>query len=391
MEHVSTSPAVNSRGKIQPVRGRAMPKRQGPLDFPLLITVVMICAFGLVMVFSASYYYAQSRNMDNGFYYLKNQSIYFALGFALMLVLSFVDYHALEKLKTLALIVIIALMVAVVFVGAERNGAKRWLDFSKWGIPLSFQPSEIAKFVLVLYMASFMSKRPQLMTNFSKGVFPMILIMGVFCILLLLQKNMSMMVILVLTGAVMLFFGGARVAHLLTLAGIAAPIMVLAVLKEDYRKARVTMFWNPWDSPADGAYQLRQSLMALGSGGIFGKGLNFSRQKLLFLPYRESDFIFAIIGEELGLVGCVLLIAAYAFLIYRGIRIAMRCKDRFGSLLAAGITSVIGMQAIINMAVVASIATTTGQTLPFISAGGTSLVIFLCAVGVLLNISRNTQ
>lgn len=166
-----------------------MPKRQGPLDFPLLITVVMICAFGLVMVFSASYYYAQSRNMDNGFYYLKNQSIYFALGFALMLVLSFVDYHALEKLKTLALIVIIALMVAVVFVGAERNGAKRWLDFSKWGIPLSFQPSEIAKFVLVLYMASFMSKRPQLMTNFSKGVFPMILIMGVFCILLLLQKT----------------------------------------------------------------------------------------------------------------------------------------------------------------------------------------------------------
>ena len=266
-----------------------------------------------------------------------------------------------------------------------------YLDFSKIGIPLSFQPSELAKFVLVLYMASFMSKRPQLMASFSHGIVPMLIIMGVFGILLLLQKNMSMMVIMVMTGAVMLFFGGARMAHLVTLAGIAAPVMVIAVLSEEYRKARMTMFWDPWTSKADGAYQLRQSLIALGSGGIFGKGLNFSRQKLLFLPYGESDFIFAIIGEELGLIGCVLLMGAYAFLVYRGIRIAMRCKDRFGSLLAAGITSVIGMQAIVNIAVATSSAPTTGQTLPFISAGGTSLVIFLSAAGILLNVSRNTQ
>ena len=249
----------------------------------------------------------------------------------------------------------------------------------------------MAKFVLVLYMASFMSKRPQLMASFSHGIVPMLIIMGVFGILLLAQKNMSMMVIMVMTGAVMLYFGGARMAHLVTLAGIAAPVMVIAVLSEEYRKARMTMFWDPWTSKADGAYQLRQSLIALGSGGIFGKGLNFSRQKLLFLPYGESDFIFAIIGEELGLIGCVLLMGAYAFLVYRGIRIAMRCKDRFGSLLAAGITSVIGMQAIVNIAVATSSAPTTGQTLPFISAGGTSLVIFLSAAGILLNVSRNTQ
>ncbi len=364
MEHVSNSPALNSRGKAQNARVRPMQKRQGPLDFALLITVVIICAFGLVMVFSASYYYAQSRNMDNGFYYLKNQSMYFAIGFAIMLALSFFDYHTLDRFKTLALILIIALMVAVVFWGVERNGAKRWLDFSKIGIPLSFQPSELAKFVLVLYMASFMSKRPQLMASFSHGIVPMLIIMGVFGILLLAQKNMSMMVIMVMTGAVMLFFGGARMAHLVTLAGIAAPVMVIAVLSEEYRKARMTMFWDPWTSKADGAYQLRQSLIALGSGGIFGKGLNFSRQKLLFLPYGESDFIFAIIGEELGLIGCVLLMGAYAFLVYRGIRIAMRCKDRFGSLLAAGITSVIGMQAIVNIAVATSSAPTTGQTIP---------------------------
>ena len=374
MEHVSNSPALNSRGKAQNARVRPMQKRQGPLDFALLITVVIICAFGLVMVFSASYYYAQSRNMDNGFYYLKNQSMYFAIGFALMLALSFFDYHVIEKLKTPMLILIIVLMLAVVIWGVERNGAKRWLDFTRLGVPLSFQPSEMAKFVLVLYMASFMSKRPQLMASFSHGIVPMLIIMGVFGVLLLAQKNMSMMVIMVMTGAVMLFFGGARMAHLVTLAGIATPVMVIAVLSEEYRKARMTMFWDPWTSKADGAYQL-----------------NFSRQKLLFLPYGESDFIFAIIGEELGLIGCVLLMGAYAFLVYRGIRIAMRCKDRFGSLLAAGITSVIGMQAIVNIAVATSSAPTTGQTLPFISAGGTSLVIFLSAVGILLNVSRNTQ
>ncbi len=391
MEQVSSSPALNSRGKVQNTRMRPLVSRTGPLDFALLITVVILCAFGLVMVFSASYYYAQNKNMDNGFYYLKNQSIFFAVGFVMMIGLSFFDYHILEKLKTFALIAMVALMLAVVFWGVERNGAKRWLDFSKLGIPLSFQPSEMAKFVLALYMASFMAKRQQLMTSFSRGIMPMLMIMALFAVLLLAQKNMSMMVIMLMTGVVMLFFGGARIKHLLILAAIGIPVLVIAVLMEDYRVQRVTMFWDPWTSTAKGAYQLRQSLIALGSGGIFGKGLNFSRQKLLFLPYGESDFIFAIIGEELGLVGSVLLLGVYAFLVYRGIRIAMRCKDRFGSLLAAGITSVIGMQAIVNIAVATSSVPTTGQTLPFISAGGTSLVIFLCAVGILLNISRNTQ
>lgn len=388
MERAASAPARNSLGKTQNTQLRPLQKRQGQLDFALLITVVMICAFGLVMVFSASYYYAQNKNMSyGGFHYLRSQGIYLVLGFVLMTIISFLDYHWFEKLKLVALVAIIALMLAVVFWGVERNGAKRWLEIQG----VSFQPSELAKFVLVLYMASFMSRRPQLMSNFTRGILPMLIIMGIFAVLLLLQKNMSMMVIMVMTGAVMLFFGGAKISHLLLLAGMATPVMIVAVFSQEYRKARMTMFWDPWTSKAAGAYQLRQSLIALGSGGIFGKGLNFSKQKLLFLPYGESDFIFAIIGEELGLVGCALLMAAYCFLVYRGIRIAMRCRDRFGSLLAAGITSVIGMQAIVNIAVATSSAPTTGQTLPFVSAGGTSLVIFLCAVGILLNISRNTQ
>ena len=229
------------------------------------------------------------------------------------------------------------------------------------------------------------------MKNLTKGVFPMLFIMGAFGLVLLLQKNMSMMVILLMTGVVMLFLGGAEIKHLLLLAGIAAPILVVAVLIEDYRVSRVLMFMDPWESTEAGAYQLRQALLALGSGGVFGQGLNFSRQKLLFLPYGESDFIFAIIGEELGFVGCTLLILAYLFVIYRGVRIAMRCKDRFGSLVAAGITAVIGMQAAINIAVATSSIPPTGQTLPFVSAGGTSLVIFLAAAGILLNISRSIE
>ena len=365
-------------------------KKNGQMDFLLYVTVLLLCAFGLVMVFSASYYYAQNKASLNydGLYYLKNQAKYMAMGLGVMIVMSRVDYHYLEKLRNVGLMVTLLLMLATVFWGEDINGAKRWLNLFD---VITFQPSELAKFVLILYMASFMTRRAPQMKSFTRGIVPMLIIMCIICILLLLQKNMSMMVIMVMTGAVMLFFGGARMAHLVTLAGIAAPVMVIAVLSEEYRKARMTMFWDPWTSKADGAYQLRQSLIALGSGGIFGKGLNFSRQKLLFLPYGESDFIFAIIGEELGLIGCVLLMGAYAFLVYRGIRIAMRCKDRFGSLLAAGITSVIGMQAIVNIAVATSSAPTTGQTLPFISAGGTSLVIFLSAVGILLNVSRNTQ
>ena len=362
-------------------------RRPGQIDFSLFIAITIICAFGLVMVFSSSYYYAQDKNLDDGYYYLKNQAIYFALGMVLMLVISRIDYHKWEKLRVVGLAVVIALMLAVVFFGKERNGATRWLDIGGF----SFQPSELAKFVLILYMSAFMAKRPHLMSSFSRGLMPMLVIIGVMSGILLLQKNMSMMVIVMITGIIMLYLGGAQIKHLVLLACIAVPILVVAVLSEDYRVSRVLMFLDPWNSDQTGAYQLRQSLLALGSGGLFGQGLNFSRQKLLFLPYGESDFIFSIIGEELGFMGSLAVIGMYAFVVYRGVRVAMRCRDRFGSLMAAGMTAVLGIQAAVNIAVATSSVPPTGQTLPFISAGGTSLVIFLCAMGILLNISRNTE
>ena len=365
----------------------------GQIDFPLLFAIILLCAFGLVMLFSASYYYAQHTSSTNydGFYYLKSQAMYLAFGFVALAIISRVDYHFFDKIRVFALVGTLALMLLVLIpgLGVSLNGAQRWLGIP--GTSFTFQPSELAKFALIVYMAGFMSRRPQTMKNLTKGVFPMLFIMGAFGLVLLLQKNMSMMVILLMTGVVMLFLGGAEIKHLLLLAGIAVPILVVAVLIEEYRVSRVLMFMDPWESTEAGAYQLRQALLALGSGGVFGQGLNFSRQKLLFLPYGESDFIFAIIGEELGFVGCTLLILAYLFVIYRGVRIAMRCKDRFGSLVAAGITAVIGMQAAINIAVATSSIPPTGQTLPFVSAGGTSLVIFLAAAGILLNISRSIE
>ena len=365
----------------------------GQLDFPLLFAIALLCAFGLVMLFSASYYYAQNTAATryDGFFYLKSQAMYLAVGLVAMYVVSRVDYHFFDKIRVFALVgtLLLMLLVLVPGLGVSRNGAQRWLGIP--GTGFTFQPSELAKFALIVYMAGFMSRRPQAMKNLTKGVFPMLFIMGAFGLVLLLQKNMSMMVILLMTGVVMLFLGGAEIKHLLLLAGIALPILVVAVLMEDYRQSRVLMFMDPWESTEKGAYQLRQALIALGTGGVFGQGLNFSRQKLLFLPYGESDFIFAIIGEELGFIGCTLLILTYLFIIYRGIRIAMRCKDRFGSLMAAGITAVIGMQAAINIAVATSSIPPTGQTLPFVSAGGTSLMIFLAAAGILLNISRNIE
>ena len=361
-------------------------KRAGQMDFALYIAVILLCAFGLVMVFSSSYYYAQNR-FDDGMYYLRSQAVYMVGGLVVMYIVSWVDYHRLEKFKTLALILIVVLMTATVFWGVELNGAKRWLDLKIF----RFQPSELAKFVLILYMASFMAQRQHLMKDFVHGVIPQLAVVFLICLLLLLQKNMSMMMIVLLIGFAMLFIGGADIKHLLGLCLLAVPLFFLLAYIEPYRWERLTIFTNPWKDPLDSGYQLIQSLYALGSGGFFGKGLNFSTQKLLFLTYGESDFIFSIIGEELGLIGCILVIMAYMFVIYRGMRTAMRCKDRFGSLLAAGITSVLALQVAVNIGVVTSSVPPTGQTLPFVSAGGTSLIIFMAATGIILNVSRQTD
>lgn len=361
-------------------------EKLGSMDFSIFLPVLLLCALGLVMVFSASYYSSEER-LGDGLYYVRKQGLYLLISLPAMMLLTRVDYHILEKLKTPGIIISIILLAAVLIIGEEANGAKRWLNFAG----LSVQPSEVAKFGMILYMSAFMSRRQVLMKDFTKGLLPMLLVMGVVCGLVMAQPNMSMAVIIGMMGIIMLFIGGADYKHvaLLIVGGIGA--FILFALVEPYRVARLATFTNPWEDPAYKGYQLIQSLYALGAGGLFGQGLNNSRQKLLYLTYGESDFVFSIVGEEIGFIGAAAVILLYAFIVYRGMRIALRCKDRFGSLLAAGITIVFALQVLVNIGVVTGAMPTTGQALPFISAGGSSMLIFLCSMGVLLNISRYTS
>ena len=355
----------------------------GHMDYSIFFTVLLLCMFGLVMVFSASYYYAQSYFSD-GLYYLKRQAVYMALGFGIMLFVSRIDYHIWDRLKVAAVGLALALLVAVLVFGVERNGGKRWLIIGG----ISIQPSEIAKFAMIIYMAAFMSKRPAAMKNFVRGILPLLIVFIFIAGLVMLQPNMSMAVIIGILWVAMLFVGGADKKHLLLILAVAVIGFFLLAFAAPYRVARMTIFVDPWQDAADRGYQLVQSLYALGSGGLFGRGFNASQQKLLYLTYGESDFIFAIIGEELGWFGCVVLMLAYLFLIYRGLLVAFKCKDRFGSLLAAGVTITLALQVAVNIGVVTSSMPTTGQPLPFISSGGSNLIIFLAAMGILLNVSR---
>ncbi len=360
--------------------------KPGRMDFGILFVVLALCAIGLVMVFSASYYSAQEK-IGDAFYYVRKQAIYLALSIPVMLLLTRIDYHVLDKLKTPILLVCAILLIAVLLFGSEYNGAKRWLSIAGQSI----QPSEVAKFGMMIYMSAFMASRQHLMKDFIKGLLPMLLVLGVICGLIMLQPNMSMAVIIGMMGIAMLYVGGADFKYiaLLMLAGVA--LFFLLTVVAEYRMKRLISFTNPWEDPAGTGYQLIQSLYALGAGGLFGQGLSNSRQKLLYLTFGESDFVFSIVGEELGFIGAAVVLLLYLFIVYRGIRVALKCKDRFGSLLAAGITIVFALQVAVNVGVVTGVMPTTGQAMPFISAGGSSLLIFMSAMGVLLNISRHTS
>lgn len=364
-------------------------KKRGHLDYPILMTVALLCAFGLVMVFSASYYYAQNTASVgyDGYYYIRKQAVFLAIGLPMMILVSYVDYRRFEKYKVVVILVSIALLVAVLIFGQVTNGAKRWLVIGGQSI----QPSEIAKFGMMLYMCSFMAKKHSVMRSFTMGMLPMLLVIGVICGLVMLQPNMSMAVIMGMMGYALLFIGGADTKQMILLAVVMVAAFGLLAVIAPYRLARLTSYTDPWADPLGDGYQLIQSYYALGAGGLFGVGLNNSKQKLLYMTYGESDFIFAIVCEELGLVGGLAVLLAYAFIVYRGLRVALRCRDRFGSLLAGGITVVFGIQVFINIGVCTGLVPTTGQALPFISAGGSSMMIFLAAMGVLLSLSRSTN
>jgi len=362
-------------------------KKEGKFDFILLAITVGLVAFGAIMVYSASMYSAKI-NYGNEYYFLYKQLFGAVLGFAAIGILSITDYHILDKLKYIILAVSIILLVLVFIpgIGIESYGARRWINLPFF----SMQASEVSKFGFIIFTASYMAKNHNKMTRFS-GILPVLLVGGVICVLIILEPNMSITICMILLMFVMLFVGGARIKHFLILAVPVIALVPILILIEPYRLNRLMAFLDPWESPLGEGYQLIQSFYSLGSGGLFGLGLFNSRQKYLFLPFSESDFIFSIIGEELGLFGCVIVIAAFVLLIFRAILIAQKAPDRFGCYLASGIAAIIAIQVCVNIAVVTGSIPPTGLPLPFISAGSTSLIVFCASTGILQSISLRSH
>ena len=357
-----------------------MKKGQFEAQLLLLVTLALV-AFGLVMVYSATSAPAALGNGDPS-YYLRKQGLYALVGVGLLLLVRRTGYRALRPLAPALVVATIVLLLAVLAVGETINGATRWLQLG----PVSFQPSELAKLALLVFAAAYLTRRPAPRT-LGELIKPLGLVAGVVCVLLLAQPDLGTAItIMIMLGGV-LVVSGVPARLLLTAGSLCVGIVLVAAWFEPYRRARLLSFLNPWDDAQGAGYQSVQAMIGLGSGGIFGEGLGQSVLKNFYLPEAHTDMIFAIIGEELGLVGATALIAAYGAFAYAGFRVALGCRDPFGKRLAAGITTLVCGQALINLAAVMGAAPLTGITLPFVSYGGTSLVIGLVSVGILLNIA----
>ena len=368
------------------VKLKVKKEKKWRIDFLLLFSVILLVAFGVLMVYSASFYSAQLTYGDSMFF-MKKQLVGAIIGLASMIILYFIDYRFLKKLKWISLIVslVLLLLVFVPSIGVKVYGARRWINLGFF----TFQPSEIAKFGFIIFASSSLAKMQRQVKSF-KGILPTLIAGGIICCLIILEPNMSITICVGVTMITMLFVGGARFKHFCFLAIPIALLVPLLIILEPYRLRRLVAFLDPFASASSEGFQLVQSLYAVGSGGLFGVGLFNSRQKYLFLPFAESDFIFSIIAEEFGFVGSCVLILVFGIVIARGIIIAMKAPTRFGSYLASGITTIIAVQLVVNIAVVTGSIPPTGLPLPFISAGSTSLVMFMSAIGVLLNIDKQS-
>ena len=348
----------------------------------VFVLVLFLVAFGCLMVYSASFYSASIR-FDNEYFFLFKQLLGVALGIFAMIFFTFFDYHLLKKFRYIILAVSVVLLI-LVFVpgfGVQSYGANRWINI----LGISIQPSEITKFALILFLASYLSENHEKIKTF-KGLLPALIVAGVLCVLVIIEPSMSVTMCLAFLTFFMLIIGGINKKHTLLFTGLAGLCVPLLIISEPYRMKRLFAFLDPWVSPQGEGFQLIQSLYSLGNGGLFGVGLFESRQKYLFLPFAESDFIFSIIGEEFGLVGCLALIAVFGVLVYFLIKIGLNAKDRFGCLLSCGVGILIAVQTLLNVAVVTGSIPPTGLPLPFISSGGTSVAVFMAGVGVALNV-----
>lgn len=363
-------------------------KKRVAMDHTLLIITMTLALVGLVMVFSASAVVAGNRFQDSG-YFLKRQLAWLTFGFLLLHLASHIDYVWWKRLSIplLGLIMVLLVMVLIPSLGVAAKGARRWLRLG----PISIQPAEMVKLIAVIYLAAYLTKKEDVITIFSSGLLPVLIVMGLLSGLVLLEPDLGTVVVIGLVTVGLLFLGGARLSHLLTLGLCAVPAVLVLVLGSSYRRQRLMTFLAPWKDASDAGFQITQSFLAFGSGGPFGVGLGEGKQKLFFLPEAHTDFVLALVGEELGLVGTGIIMLLFALFVVRGFQIAARARMPFGRYLGMGITLLIGIQALVNACVVTGLVPTKGLTLPFVSYGGSSLVISLLGVGILLNISRDRQ
>ena len=361
---------------------------ENPIDYTLIITVLLLLTVGLIMVLSASSPTSLSESGNSYKYFIK-QGIFAVVGLIAMTFISNIDYRFYKKFYKVAYIIAIILLAAVLVFGKTINNAKRWIYVTD---SLSFQPSELVKFCMIVFYAGILTKDREELEFFTKGWIKHLAMLIPIIGLLIIEPHLSASVVIVSIVGIMMIIAGCKLWQIIVpgfaigipLAGIA----IWKIPKFAHAVKRITTFIDPWQDKLGAGYQVIQSLYAIGSGGLFGAGLGQSKQKYLYLPEPQNDFIFSVLAEELGFIGCIFVITLFAIFIWRGILIAMRAPDMFGSLVATGITGMIGIQVIINIAVVTSSMPATGMPLPFFSYGGTALVILLCEIGVLLNISR---
>ena len=364
---------------------------KGPADLPFLLLVLLLTAIGLVMLLSASFpsAYYETKDHDPTYYFVR-QGVFAIMGVAAMLFIGKINYQRFRALAKPALFVTVVLLALVLIpgIGLVRNNARRWLGI---GELLTFQPSEIAKVAIVLYFADSISKKKDKMRTFRYGILPYALWLMLVGGLVLLEPHLSGAILIMGAGAAIMLVGGINWAWVGGALGTAAGMLYLVLFVIQYNKSRITYWLDPWEDAQGAGYQLSQSLISIGSGGLLGVGLGKSRQKFLFLPEEHNDFIFAIVCEELGLIGAAIIMLLFAALILRGYWIALHARDRFGSLMVVGIITLVALQTFLNIGVVTGLLPTTGISLPFFSYGGTALSIQLAEMGIVLSVSRQMR
>ena len=358
---------------------------RGLLDLPFLALTVLLVLIGVVMVFSASYARAYYLT-GNSTYYFARQAIFAVVGIGGMLFVSRLNYQLWRSASFIILAVSVVFLMLVPLIGSTANGAKRWIEVAG----IRFQPSELAKIAIIMTFSAMISTYRDKMRTFRYGIAPFGAIMIVLCGLVALERHFSCILIMLLLAAAMLFLGGVQIKWF-ALGGAAVAVFMFVYLKtQGYAGSRITAWRDPASDPTDNGYQILQSLYAIGSGGLMGSGIGNSRQKYLFLPEPQNDYVFSVVCEELGFMGALVVIVLFALLIWRGFTIVIKARDRFGAMLVTGFIAQVGVQAILNMAVVTNTIPSTGISLPFFSYGGTALAILLGEMGIVLSVSRQT-